>query len=119
MVTTDVDTFKREVMRYAETVYRKLPVDRVFLFGRFADRLAEGRVDAEVEIAFFLRDFHGKTRLQIDIELHAMKYDFDAYIMPLAFPTSEINNGNPLVNEIVGFGTDILTDLRQNTERND
>ena len=92
---------------YAEDVKRILPVERAFLFGSYA----QGRATefSDVDICFFLKDYNGKQRVEMIAELLGLtgKY-LDAAIEPLVFESSEMQNGNPFVREILATGKELL-----------
>ena len=104
-MAVEYDTVKREAVQYANEVRRELPVEKVFLFGSYAQGTADELSD--VDIAFFIRDFGGKSRFDIGVELLRMTHNYNAYIEPLVFSFSEIERGNPFVNEIIITGQEI------------
>ena len=99
------ETVKQEAKHYADEVRRKLPVDKVILFGSYAKGTADKLSD--VDIAFFIRDFGGKTRFEIGVELLRLTHNYTAYFEPLVFPSSEIARGNPFVDEILHTGQEL------------
>lgn len=99
------EAVRQEAKRYADDVRRKLPIDRAFLFGSYAKGTADELSD--VDIAFFIRDFNGKSRFEIGLELLRLTHNYKAYFEPLVFPSSEITKGNPFVNEIMKTGLEI------------
>ena len=104
-MAVDLEAVRREAKRYADEVRRKLPVDKAFLFGSYAKGTADELSD--VDVAFFIKDFGGKTRYEIGAELLRLTHNYDAYLEPLVFPSSEIVRGNPFVNEILHMGQEI------------
>jgi predicted nucleotidyltransferase len=91
---------------YADDVRRVMSVDRAVLYGSFAKGNATEYSD--VDICFFLGSFDGKRRVDVIAELLGLtdKYS-DVFIEPIAFPSSEMQNGNPFVKEILRTGREI------------
>ena len=99
------EAVRQEAKRYADEVRQELPVDKAILFGSYAKGTADALSD--VDIAFFIHDFQGKTRFEIGMELLRLTHHYKAYFEPLVFPSSEIARGNPFVNEILLTGQEI------------
>jgi len=105
-MVADFETVRGLAEEYAETVKRVLPVDKVVLYGSHAKGTAVRSSD--VDICFFLSDFEGKRRVDIIGELLRLCGRYKgAYFEPNVFPTSEIEHGNPFVNEILTTGIEI------------
>ena len=90
--------------QYVSDVQKRMPIDKVYLYGSYAK--GTQREDSDVDVCFFSSDFETKNRLDVLTELFylKMKYDKDILLEPNAFPLSEIENGNPFVNEILCTG---------------
>jgi predicted nucleotidyltransferase len=104
-VATDFEAIKEIAKIYANEVKERLPVDKAYLFGSYANGTATELSD--VDVAFFFRDYGGKERIDMGIQLLRIARDYDAYFEPLAFEMSDITRGNPFVNEILRTGTEI------------
>ena len=105
-MAVDFETVRKLTEEYAETVRRVLPVDKVVLYGSHAKGTATHSSD--VDVCFFLSDFNGKRRTDIIGELLGLCGRYKgAYFEPNAFPTSEIERGNPFVKEILMNGIEI------------
>jgi len=105
-MAVDLAKIRELAEEYAETARRELPVDKVVLYGSYAKGDATHLSD--VDICFFLSDFGGKRRVDIIGELLGLCGRFKgAYFEPNAFPTSEIERGNPFVMEILTTGIEI------------
>jgi len=105
-MATDFETIRGLAEEYAETVRQVLPVDKVVLYGSHAKGTATRLSD--VDVCFFLSDFNGKRRVDIIGELLGLCGRYKgAYFEPNAFPTSEIERGNPFVKEILMTGIEI------------
>lgn len=91
---------------YVNDVRRVFPVDKAILFGSYAKGTADEQSD--IDICFFLDNYGGKSRLDI-IEklLNLIRGYRGAYFEPTVFPTSEIQNDNPFVKEILRTGIEI------------
>ena len=100
-----IEAVRREAVRYADEVRRKLPVDKAFLFGSYAKGTADELSD--VDVAFFIKDWGGKTRFEIGVELLRLTHNYTAYLKPLVFSSSEIARNNPFVNGILNTGQEI------------
>ena len=104
-MAVDYEAIRNEARVYVEDVRRHLPVDRAYLFGSYAKGMADERSD--VDVAFFLRDYGGKTRFDIGVQLLKFCRLYKSYFEPLVFETSEMDRGNPFVNEILRTGVEI------------
>jgi len=83
-----------------------MPVDKVILFGSYANGTATEQSD--IDICFFIKTFDGKRRVDILKELLNLMSGYKGiYFEPTAFPTSELNNDNPFVKEILRTGWEI------------
>jgi predicted nucleotidyltransferase len=104
-MAVDFETIKKIAVAYADEVRKVLNVDRVILFGSYANGTATELSD--VDIAFFFSNFGGKTRFDIGLQLLKLCRGYKAYFEPLAFETTEIERGNPFVKEILRTGQEI------------
>jgi predicted nucleotidyltransferase len=93
--------------QYINDVRKTMPIDKVYLYGSYARN--EQKADSDVDLCFFSSDFENKSRLDIltGLFLLKQKYDREIVIEPNAFPTSEIGNGNPFVNEVIRTGIEL------------
>ena len=102
----DTETTKRVAQAYANDVKKELTVDKAVLYGSYASGKATDFSD--IDICFFMPDFGGKHR--VDIIAHLLdltdKYR-GVFFEPIAFPTSEIERGNPFVKEILATGIEL------------
>jgi len=91
---------------YADDVRRVMPVDKALLFGSYANGTATEQSD--IDICFFLSTFNGKRRVDILKDLLNLMNGYKGvFFEPTAYPSSELNNDNPFVKEIVRTGLEI------------
>jgi len=106
-MAVDFETVTSLCKQYADNVRRAMPVDKVMLFGSYAKGTADEQSD--VDICFFLDNYGGKGRREILKELLWLMNGYDsAYFEPIVFETSELENDNPFVKEILRTGKEIL-----------
>jgi predicted nucleotidyltransferase len=106
-VAVDYEAVTERCRQYAEDVRRAMPLDRAVLFGSYAKGTADPQSD--VDIRFFLGSYGGRRRLDILFDLFVMKRSYeDTDFEPIVFETSELENDNPFVKEILRTGKDIL-----------
>jgi len=92
--------------KYVHDVSRVFPVDKAVLFGSYAKGTADAQSD--IDICFFLDNYGGKRRLDIlEKLLNLIRDHKGAYFEPIVFTTSEIENDNPFVKEILRTGLEI------------
>jgi len=100
------ETIKQSVEKYTTAVRDVFPVEKVVLFGSYAKGTATELSD--VDICFFLGSFGGKRRVDVIRELLSLTHDYEGvYFEPIAFPSSEIQNDNPFVKEILRTGVEV------------
>lgn len=105
-MAVDFKTISETVKNYANDVRHVMPVDKVVLFGSYAKGTATEQSD--IDICFFLQSFEGKRRVDILYELLGLTHKYKGvYFEPTAFPTEEIERGNPFVKEILRTGIDV------------
>jgi predicted nucleotidyltransferase len=105
-MAVDIETVNTKARAYADQVRDVLPVSKVYMFGSYAKGTATECSD--VDICFFLESFGGKRRVDIIKELLKLTSGYDDVgFEPLAFPSSELFNGNPFVMEVINTGIEI------------
>jgi predicted nucleotidyltransferase len=104
-VAANFEALKQEAKRYADDVRRQFPVDKAYLFGSYAKGTAD--ILSDVDVCFFLQDYNGKERVDVEIRLLRIARDYKAYFEPLVFETAEIERGNPFVNEVLRTGLEL------------
>ncbi|MCL2081457.1 MAG: nucleotidyltransferase domain-containing protein [Oscillospiraceae bacterium] len=104
-MAADIEPVRAVAKSYADEVRRVLPVEKAVLFGSYAKGTATKSSD--VDIAFFFRDYGGKTRFDMGLLLLKLCRDYKVYFEPLAFEASDIDRDNPFINEILRTGLEI------------
>jgi predicted nucleotidyltransferase len=106
-MAVDFEAVTEICRQYADDVRRAMPVDKVMLFGAYAKGTATPQSD--IDICFFLDNYGGKRRLDIIVDLLGLTDPYKrAPFEPIAFETSELENDNPFVKEILRTGREIL-----------
>jgi len=105
-MAVDFEAVNQLVKSYANDVRRVLPVNKVLLFGSYAQGTATEQSD--IDICFFLDSFGGKRRVDILKELLGLMRKYKGiFFEPTAFLTAEMQNDNPFVKEILRTGKEI------------
>jgi predicted nucleotidyltransferase len=105
-VAVDFEAVKQLVERYANDVRNVFPVDRVIVYGSYAKGTADEQSD--IDVCFFLESFGDKRRIDILKELLGLMHKYKGvYFEPIVFPTTEIQNDNPFVKEILRTGIEV------------
>jgi len=105
-MATDIKKVSRIARLFAEDVKKVMPVEKAVLFGSYAKGYATETSD--VDICFFLNEYNGKQRVEIITELLCIggKYP-DVAFEPIVFESSELQNDNPFVREIIASGIEL------------
>jgi len=105
----DYETVHRIIDQYVSDVKTVIPIDKVYLYGSYANGTAKW--DSDVDLCFFSNSFDTENTMQIIGRLFELKRRYNKHIClePNAFPTSELNNDNPFVKEILRTGTEIFS----------
>jgi predicted nucleotidyltransferase len=82
-----------------------MSIDKAVLFGSYAKGTADDGSD--VDVCFFLPTFGGRQRIDIIGDLVSMTRGRPAPFEPIVFTTSEIERGNPFVEEVLSSGVEI------------
>ena len=105
----DYEVARRIVNQYISDVRAVLPIDKVYLYGSYANGTAQW--DSDVDLCFFSESYAAHEIMQIIGRLFELKRRYNKVIClaPNAFPSSEMNNDNPFVKEILQKGTEIYS----------
>jgi predicted nucleotidyltransferase len=106
-VAFDIEAVNLAIDSYVSDVRENISIDRVFLFGSYARGVATEQSD--IDLCFFSHSFENLTSVDIMKKLFRLtrKYkgvDFE----PRGFPTTELENDNPFVKEILRTGLELL-----------
>jgi predicted nucleotidyltransferase len=108
----DAKIVNQAINDYISDVKNAMPIDHVFLFGSYANGTAND--DSDIDICFFSYDFESKKSVDILYQLCRLTRKYNRIIdnkiidiEPHAFPTSELQNDNPFVKEILRTGKEI------------
>ena len=107
-MAVDFEAINRIARDYAIDVSQELPVEKAVLFGSYAKGFASEQSD--IDICFFLKSYYGKRRVDLLTQILSIggkKYR-GAFIEPIIFESSEIQNNNPFVREIIATGKELL-----------
>ena len=100
------ETVIQAVVHYVEDVRNAMPIDKVYLFGSYANGTAGEHSD--IDLCFFSSSFEDRDRLAVMRELFRLSWKYDAYdIQPCAFATSDLETGNPFVKEVLRTGKEL------------
>jgi len=106
-MAVDNETLNESVSGYVSDVKSAMPIDKVFLFGSYAKGTA--RDGSDIDLCFFSRSFENQRSADIISRLLSLTHKYrDVYIEPHVFPTSELENDNPFVKEILRTGREIV-----------
>ena len=106
-MAVDYETVKRTISQYIADVKAVMPIDKVYLYGSYANGTAQW--DSDVDLCFFSNDFDNENIMQNIEQLFKIKRQYNKFIClePNAFPSSELENDNPFVKEILRTGYEI------------
>ncbi|MDR3121110.1 MAG: nucleotidyltransferase domain-containing protein [Clostridiales bacterium] len=104
-MAANYEAVKAAAIQYADDVRRVMNIDKAVLFGSYAKGTAEDGSD--VDVCFFFPAGNGANRLDVIGELVKMTRRRSVPFEPIAFPTSEIERGNPFVREVLSTGVEI------------
>jgi predicted nucleotidyltransferase len=106
-MVVDTETVAAIIQQYITDVKKAMPIDKVYIYGSYVK--GTQRENSDVDICFFSYSFEFKRSLDILTELFYLKTKYDKYLLiqPNAFPTSELDNDNPFVKEILRTGKEV------------
>jgi predicted nucleotidyltransferase len=106
-MAVDFEAVTHLCRQYADDVRRAMPVDKAVLFGSYAKGTADPQSD--IDICFFLDSYGGRERKEILMDLLMLMRGYKRVpFEPIVFETSEIENDNPFVKEILRTGKEIF-----------
>ena len=102
----DIEAVNKTISNYVTDVKNTLPIDRVFLFGSYATGTATEQSD--IDVCFFSHSFENLLPIDIMTKLFRLTRKYKGIdIEPYGFPTSELENDNPFVKEILRTGREM------------
>ena len=106
-MAVDYETVKRIINQYIADVKAVMTIDKVYLYGSYANGTAQW--DSDVDLCFFSNDFDNENIMQNIEQLFRIKRQYNKFLClePNAFPSSELENDNPFVKEIMQTGYEI------------
>ena len=106
-MAVDYDTAKKIIDQYISDVKAVMPINRVFLYGSYANGTAKW--DSDIDLCFFSDSFENKNIMHTIERLFELKRQYNKFfcLEPNAFPLSELDNDNPFVKEILRTGREI------------
>jgi predicted nucleotidyltransferase len=103
----DNETLNKIVNDYVDEVRQAMPIDKVYLYGSYAKGTATEHSD--IDLCFFSHSFEGQKLVDVVTQLLMLAEKWRKIdIEPYAMPTSELNNDNPFVNEILRTGKEVI-----------
>ncbi len=104
----DDEALSNVIKDYVADVKNAIPIDRAFLFGSHAKGCATE--ESDIDLCFFSKDFENLSMMDIMRPLFRLARKYRGIdIEPMGFPTSELENDNPFVKEIVRTGVEVFT----------
>jgi len=106
-MAVDYETAKLIINQYISDVKAVMPIDKVYLYGSYANNTAQW--DSDIDLCFFSKSFENKNIMQIIEQLFELKRRYNKYfcLEPNAFPLSELDNDNPFIKEIQRTGYEV------------
>jgi predicted nucleotidyltransferase len=105
-MAADIKAVDTIVRNYVSDVKNEMQIDRAFLFGSHAKGTATEQSD--IDICFFSSNFENLPPADIMTRLFRLTRKYKGIdIEPHGFPTSELENDNPIVKEILRTGQEL------------
>ena len=105
-MAANTETVTSLVKRYANDVRTVFNVDKVVLYGSHAKGTATEQSD--IDVCFFLNDFNGQRRVDVIKKMLGIMRSYKkVHFEPIVFPSSEMQNDNPFVKEILRTGMEV------------
>ena len=102
----DNETLNEIVTNYVSDVKKAMPIDRVFLFGSYAKGTATDHSD--IDICFFSHIFENMNPIETTRPLFRLTRKYRGIdIQPRGFATSDLENDNPFIREILLTGREL------------
>jgi len=107
-MAVDYEAANRIIRNYIADVRSVMPIDKVYLYGSYANGTAQW--DSDIDLCFFSNGFENENIMNVMELLFEIKrrYNKQVCLEPNAFPASELENDNPFVKEIIRTGQEIV-----------
>ena len=90
--------------KYADAIKANFNYTKIILFGSYAK--GNFNEDSDIDIAVIFKDY--SSLIDMQLELMRLRRKIDSRIEPHPFRESEFDSSNPLVNEIIKYGQEII-----------
>jgi len=90
--------------KYANAIKANYQYTKIILFGSYAK--GNYNEDSDIDIAVIFEDY--SSLIDMQLELMRLRRNIDSRIEPHPFRESEFDLSNPLVNEIIKYGQEII-----------
>lgn len=90
--------------RYARAVKANYNYSRIILFGSYAK--GNYNDDSDIDVAVIFKDYNNLMDMQL--ELMRLRRKIDSRIEPHPFREIDFQQSNPIVNEIIKYGQEII-----------
>jgi predicted nucleotidyltransferase len=97
----------RKVNEYASAVNREFGAAEIYLFGSYAT--GNFSIDSDIDIAVVFNEI--ENIFDIQLELMRLRRKIDSRIEPHPFRKSDFDRSNPIVNEILNHGQEIIVNV--------
>ncbi|MDR3302366.1 MAG: nucleotidyltransferase domain-containing protein [Spirochaetaceae bacterium] len=103
----DVKTAENVAADYLQDAKNTFPIHKAYLYGSYAK--GNFREDSDLDLCFFLDNIPVSDIFETEVQLLALarKYNRIISIEPNVFPTSELDNDNPFVKEVLRTGKEL------------
>jgi uncharacterized protein len=88
---------------YGKAIRQNFSINKIFIFGSYVN--GKAHEESDIDIAVVFNDFENK--MDIQMELLAIRRKFDSRIEPHPFRKNEFNFDNPLASEVLKYGKEI------------
>ncbi|MDR3155293.1 MAG: nucleotidyltransferase domain-containing protein [Deltaproteobacteria bacterium] len=95
------ETITTIIKNYAQDVRQKTPIEKVVLYGSYAEGLVI--YDSDIDVYFFLTSFSSEHRYNIMVRLIEIAHQYNLYIDIIAFKVFSIYN-NHFIKKVLRTG---------------
>ena len=105
-MAANAEAVNQTAIKYVADVRSVMPIDKAFLFGSHAKGTAGEHSD--IDLCFFSQSFANQRPVDVVFQLMKLANKYRGFdIEPHVFPTSEMNNDNPFVKEVLRTGREL------------